>query len=247
MLTQKSFYTYSYFYRGAVGLLSFLIGLLLPGNSQFLYAQGKPVVNGSVNIATAAEPVSVENKLLKPPAANASAGSGKAESKALPTGMFDNPWIALALILCLILGGAWLIRRAYPGRNLLFGSLPILQILGRTHLPPRQTLTLIRLDNQLILLGITDHQITPITTISNSADVSRIVSIIEQSRPASITSGFKHLFSSESQAMQCQAEPETSDLENSSDKNTENDVLLLKNELNRLLHRVEEMKGQDGP
>ncbi len=155
-------------------------------------------------------------------------------------------WTALIFVLALILVAAWLIRKAYPGGNLLFGTLPVLQVLGRTHLGPRQTLAMIRLDNKLVLLGITDHQINPILTIDDPEEVSRLVSVIEQSRPASITSGFRGLFSREAREIQQQQAGLEEISTNSSSISTENEVLQLKSELNSLINKVQKFKGIGG-
>jgi flagellar biogenesis protein FliO len=162
-----------------------------------------------------------------------------------PSGL-SSPWVALVVVLGIILVATWTLRKAWPGANTLFGSLPVLQVLGRTHLSPKQTLALIKLDNKLLLIGLTDHQISPLMTLENPEDISRVLSQIEQTRTAGITGGFRNLFSHENQTFRDENTPPIALYEDSSDKNGENGVLELKTELNTLLKKVRKLKGNGG-
>jgi flagellar biosynthetic protein FliO len=223
-----------------------IIGLLLLGNSTFLVA-AKPekIAMGGGKVAQGADS-SIENKAFpadKAPKTTTQAGKS---SGIFSTPNFGTIWTALAFVLALILIGAWLVRKAYPGSSLLFGSLPVLQVLGRTHLGAKQALVLVKLDNKLILLGLTDHQINPVLTIDDPEEVSRLLTFIEQARPTGITSGFRQFFSRESSEIQHQQEAATDNSLNFLYKNKENDVLQLKNEINLLINKVEKIKGIGG-
>jgi len=160
--------------------------------------------------------------------------------------IFSSVWVALGFVLLLIILTAWLLRKAYPGSRLLFGSLPMLQVLGRTHLGPKHTLALVKLDSKLLLLGLTDHQINPLMTIEDPEEVSRLVTLLEQSRSSGLAAGFKQFFSRERDEMVRQQESESDMITNSSTNVVESDVLQLKSEINSLLNKVQKLKGIGG-
>jgi flagellar biosynthetic protein FliO len=234
--------------KGKLRLAIAIIGLLLVGNATFLYAgKTSPNVNRPASVPPEAE-ISIENKVFAqgtPPTTQQALKSMKSPSNFSNT-IFGTLWTSLLFVLALIFVAAWLIRKAYPGSPLLFGSLPVLQVLGRTHLGTKQTMTLVKLDNKLILLGVTDHQINPVLTLDDPEQVSRLLTAIEQARPTGITSGFRQLFSREASEMQHHQESDADNSLNILPKNQENDVLMLKNELNLLLNKIEKFKGIGG-
>jgi flagellar biosynthetic protein FliO len=235
-------------YRGKKSLRPILviIGLLLLGHSAFLQAgKSDHIANQGGKIAPEAD-TSIEKKALSPDEAPKTTTQAGKPSGIFSTSVFGTIWTALAFVLALIFVGAWLVRKAYPGSSLLFGSLPVLQVLGRTHLGAKQALVMVKLDNKLLLLGLTDHQINPVLTIDDPEEVSRLLTLVEQARPSGITSGFRQFFSKESSEIQHQQEAGAEDSLNSLYKNKENDVFQLKNEINLLINKVEKFKGIGG-
>lgn len=223
-----------------------IIGLIvLLGSGNIFAGATLPAPNQGAEIGSGAGP-DVESRALpaaesaKPAATQAPPGSGGFRSL---TGSLTT---ALLFVLVIIFLAAWIVKRAYPGSNLLFGSLPVLQVLGRTHLGPKQTLALVRLDGKLLLLGVTDHAINPVLTIEEPEEVSRLLSVIEQNRPAGITAGFRHFFSREATEIHRHQEVSADSDENLENLNEEKDVLQLKNELNSLINKVEKLKGIGG-
>jgi flagellar biogenesis protein FliO len=192
---------------GILHLTITVIGLLSVFAPAALHADEKIVPNKGLTTSTP----NIEDKHLAKLDSSVQTDSSTGQTKKsynLP--LLTNPWIALATVLIIIIGGAWLVKRIYPGGNMLFGSLPILQVLGRTHLSSKQTLVMIKVDNKLLLLGMTDHQITPLMTIDSPEEVSHLLTQIEQSRPASITTGFKHFFTNENTLLQQESPAPTS-------------------------------------
>jgi flagellar biogenesis protein FliO len=183
-----------------------------------------------------------EQKDIRSSAANGFPASTQPGSIRQPS-TIANPWIALLLVIVLILIAAWLFRKFTAGSNRLFGSLPVLQVLGRTALSSKHTLALIKLDTRLLLIGITDHEITPLLSFENEDEISRILTLIEQNRPTGIAGGFRNLFSHENHEFETEKDPSASNSVDSSDKNAENNVFQLKNELNTLLIKIQKMKG----
>jgi flagellar biosynthetic protein FliO len=225
-------------HTGILQLAIMIIGLLAPAD---LFSQEKTSANTAVTIAK----TSPENDYIQKP--NAPVDGSTQSKKTFSTPAFlSNPWIALALVLILIIAGVWVLKRFHPGGNMLFGSLPVLQVLGRTHLSSKQTLVMVKVDNKLLLLGITDHQINPLMTIDSPEDVARMLIQIEQNRPAGISAGFKHFFSRENDLLQQNQTPSASVSDHSSDKNAETGVLQLKTELNTLLQKVQKLKRNGG-
>jgi flagellar biosynthetic protein FliO len=223
-----------------------IIGLLLLENSNFLYAGKADNIAMSGGKVVQGADISVEKKILPPDETPKTTTQAGKTSDIFSTSIIGTIGTALAFVLALILIGAWLVRKAYPGSSLLFGSLPVLQVLGRTHLGAKQSLVLVKLDSKLILLGLTDHQINPVLTLDDPEEVSRLLTFIEQARPTGITSGFRQFFSRESSEIQHQQEPGNEDSLNFLYKNKENEVLQLKNELNLLINKVEKFKGIGG-
>lgn len=220
-----------------------VIGLLAAFPPDTLLAEEKTLPNSALTIPTS----NIEDKPLAKPDSPISPNTADGQTKkSLNLPLLANPWIALATVLIFFLGGVWLLKRFQPGSNRLFGSLPVLQVLGRTHLSAKQTLVMVKVDTKLLLLGITDHQINPLMTFDSPEEVSHILTQIEQARPAGISSGFKHLFSNENSLLQQDAASPTPLSDPSSDKNTQNSVLQLKNELNTLLLKVQKLKRNGG-
>jgi flagellar protein FliO/FliZ len=221
-----------------------IIGLLSIVAPTTLRADEKKI---TANVAaTVATDTDFEQRNLKPNKSPQNSSSTGQVNKSFSIPLLANPWVALATVLVLILGVFWLLKRISPGGKMLFGSLPVLQVLGRTHLSSKQTLVMIKVDNKLLLLGMTDHQITPLLTIDSPEEVSHLLTQIEQNRSASITTGFKHFFSNENNLLQQEPNTPTSVSELSSDKNAESGVLQLKTELNTLLQKVQKLKRNGG-
>jgi flagellar protein FliO/FliZ len=224
--------------NGILQLAIMIIGLQAPAD---LLAQEKTAANTAVSITASSR----ENEYIKK--SNIQPDGSPQSPKTFSTPAFlSNPWIALALVLTLIIAGVWVLKRLHPGGNMLFGSLPVLQVLGRTHLSSKQTLVMVKVDNKLLLLGITDHQITPLMTIDSPDEVAHMLVQIEQNRPAGISAGFKHFFSHENDLLRQNQTPSPSISDPGSDKNAEKGVLQLKTELNTLLQKVQKLKRNGG-
>ncbi|MFA5865097.1 MAG: flagellar biosynthetic protein FliO [Phycisphaerae bacterium] len=221
-----------------------IIGLTLLLGSKNLYAENSSAItNRGASIGQSPD-TSVENDQINPntlPTLPSTAAKQPIDK--FSPNLFSPVTAALIFVLIIIFIVAWIIKKTYPGGNMLFGTLPILQVLGRTHLAPKQTLALIKLDSRLILLGITDHQINPILTIDQPEEVSRLTTLIEQNRPAGITGSFRSLFSRETTEISHQQDSLPDISLNSLNKFDETEVLQLKNELHSLINKVQKLKG----
>jgi len=206
-----------------------------------------PVANQAVNISKSSSTNnSIESQIIRIPDRYKNKEKSSSDNKTTfgSGSIFTSTTIALVFVILIIIVLAWILRKAWPGGTMLFGTLPIVNILGRANLSPKQSLVAIKISNRLILLGVTEHHISTIATIDEAEEVSKLVSYIEQNRTSSISSTFRNLFKSEAENLHSSPdEPHRDDLEKTSDKIEENDVLSLKNEINMLLNKVEKLKG----
>lgn len=223
-----------------LSLFAIIIGLIL-FFPPVLRAQNSPVANQGLNIRTQTQPASIEDKKINLP----SQKSGKSDESGAGIksfSVFSTTTLALGFVVAIILALAWVLRKTGPGGRILFGSLPMLKFLGKTHISPKQSIGMVKLEHRLILIGITEHQITHLLTIDDPDEVSRITSGVEQNRSSSITSTFKGMFSHETDNLNESREADIQ--EKKSDKKSENDILNLKNDINMLLNKVEKLKGK---
>ena len=231
-------------------LLLTVIGLTISFSCENIHAQDtSPVPNQAVNISKSKPQTSnnsVENKIIHiPDRYKNKEKSSSDKTSAFGSGsIFTSTTIALVFVILIIIVLAWILRKAWPGGTMLFGTLPIVNILGRTNLSPKQSLIAIKISNRIVLLGVTEHHISAIMTIGDENEVSKLISYIEQNRTSSISSTFRHLFKNEAENLNVSSdESQQSDSEKTSDKIEEKDVLGLQNEINMLLNKVEKLKG----
>jgi len=188
---------------------------------------------------------SIEDKPFNPSRSQRDPSNGTDGPQFTPLGWWT--YGALAGVVLLILAAAVIIRKAYPGMKM-FSSLPMVQILGRTYLSPKQTMAMIKVDRRLVLLGVTEHSMTNLLTISDPEEVSRLMTQIDQHRSKRVTTSFGQLFTSERKLFgktrpshsANQEVPET--VQDESEKS----ILELKAQLNALTNKVKRMKDIGG-
>lgn len=77
--------------------------------------------------------------------------------------------LALAIVLGLIFGSVWLLRRYAPGRFGRATTLPVpLEVVGQTWLGQRRSVTALRVADRLLLLGVTPTSVTFLSEIQNA-------------------------------------------------------------------------------
>ncbi len=178
-------------------------------------------------------------------------GSGTPPSEVDDSKPFDFSFrngamlLAMGVVLLLIVIAAMVIRKAFPGMRM-FSSLGGIQILGRTFVAPKQALAVIKVDRQLVLIGLTEHTISNLLTVSDPEDVARLLTQIEQGHKTSITGNFGRLFRSERQNFndddQTQLSPGVETVQFAND-NADEGVSDLKSELKSLINKVNRLKG----
>jgi flagellar biogenesis protein FliO len=85
-------------------------------------------------------------------------------------------------------------KRIIPGSHRLFQS-KVVEVLGRTYLAPKQGLFLVKLADRILVLGVTGNSINVLSEITEEEEVAKIRELTGRSRPESITSAFRSIFS----------------------------------------------------
>lgn len=118
-------------------------------------------------------------------------------------GLFASAQVlgALALVLGLIFGGKALLRRFVPGAAIGSGK-GVLEILARYPLGKNQSLVLLRLGSQLVLLCQGKDNSQSLLVVSDPQEVANILGQVQGSRPDSIQAGFSNLLASASKELE---------------------------------------------
>ena len=101
---------------------------------------------------------------------------------------------SLVLVVGLLLVCLWVARRTSRSTVM---TLPegVVEVLGRSRLPGRQQLYLVRLGNKLLLLCVTGTGTESVAEITDPAEVDRIAGICRQSLPGSVAASFRQVLS----------------------------------------------------
>ncbi|MEI8195253.1 MAG: flagellar biosynthetic protein FliO [Phycisphaerae bacterium] len=118
-------------------------------------------------------------------------------------GLFASAQVfgALAIVLGLIFGGKALLRRFVPGAAVGSGK-GVLEILARYPLGKNQSLVLLRLGSQLVLISQGKESSQSLLVVSNPQEVANILGQVQGSRPDSIQSGFSNLLATASKELE---------------------------------------------
>ena len=131
--------------------------------------------------ATTNAPANVTSADVAGLAANATA-TAPAKAKSLPEAQIPvflskpaqkhaavNPWGRLILsffIIGTVGGGMMIFARWYNGKNKKGGDLNKIRILTQFHLGPKKSLAIVRVAGEAILIGVTDHNISMLKSLS---------------------------------------------------------------------------------
>ncbi len=169
-----------------------------------------PVANGSSSVVTAQFTSSDRSfsDAVEPAAASTSAGA-KSSSRPLrpPTEsmstsekprssgtvqMFISVISSLLIVIGLLLGAAWLYRKATPGAS---STLPkhVVQVLGRTQLAPRQQLMLLRFGSKLVLVSNLQGEVRTVSEITDPLEVDHLAGMCESAQAGSISDSFRNV------------------------------------------------------
>ena len=99
---------------------------------------------------------------------------------------------SLAVVLGLFFVVAWALRRSNPQSAVLLPG-EVVELLGRSPLPGRQQMHLIRCGNKLLLVCLSATGMETLTEITDTAEVERLASLCRQAHPSSATATFQHV------------------------------------------------------
>ncbi|WP_158545519.1 FliO/MopB family protein [Bremerella cremea] len=121
------------------------------------------------------------------------------EASAIPTFNFQsNKTASIAASLFVVIGlflvFAWVGKKNMkPGSGRL--SKEIIQVLGKSQLSGKQQLELVRVGQKLLLLCVTPHSVETLTEITEPTEVERLLAIVRQDSPGSMSSSFQEVLS----------------------------------------------------
>lgn len=129
---------------------------------------------------------------LAPPSSPAAHGSS--QERAAPTAgtSFTTVVSSLAIVLGLLFGVTWLMRRAGPAGSQMLPS-DVVQVLGRAMLSPRQPMQLVRIGDRLVLVANTPSGVQTLTEITDRAEVERLAAACEAARGGSSSATFRQV------------------------------------------------------
>ncbi len=143
------------------------------------------------------QPVRRPGRSDQPAGHAAGGGSMNARSSGGPS---TQPWyrsgfIALTVVLLLIIGSAIAVKRFLPGTRRLNSG--VLEIVSRTYLSPKQSVALIKMGSQLVLIGITPDHISALAVTNDPDKAAELTGLIESSKSASVSSAFSRWLAGE--------------------------------------------------
>jgi flagellar biogenesis protein FliO len=144
--------------------------------------------------------------------------------------------VSLLLVLLLIVGGSFLLRRFMPSANR-FSKDSGLEILTRCAVGPKQSICLVKMGPRLVLVGLSPNHMAALDVVKGQEDIATILGQVETSAPESISSSFGKYFRQESVQFEEQAEEQS--LDHPKDELDEvRQVHLARSELSGLLDKV---------
>lgn len=166
-----------------------------PPLAQALHVEAVPAAGEQpVNPAAAQPAAAVEPLRLPPPSKTADD-----EGITMPTFNFQsNQTASIAASLFVVVGlfliFAWVGKKNMKPNN---GRLSkeIIQVLGKSQLSGKQQLELVRVGQKLLLLCVTPSGVETLTEITEPGEVERLLTIVRQDSPGSMTATFHDVLS----------------------------------------------------
>ncbi len=161
-----------------------------PPLAQALHVEAVPEAGEPADNPAVAQPAAATEPLRLPPPSKSSD-----EGVSLPSFSFQSNQTAsiaasLFVVVGLFLMFAWLGKKNMkPGSSRL--SKEIIQVLGKSQLSGKQQLELVRVGQKLLLLCVTPNGVETLTEITDPTEVERLLTIVRQDAPGSMTSTFQ--------------------------------------------------------
>jgi flagellar biosynthetic protein FliO len=119
---------------------------------------------------------------------------------------------ALVIVLGLIFGLRWVLRRTFPGAGV-GGSSSAVQVLSRTVLSPKQQLMLVRVGRRLVVVGDSGGQMSPLSEITDPDEVAALVGQLRDEKLSAAGPMFGGLLGRLRQGMEAAGAPDRDDVE----------------------------------
>ena len=97
-----------------------------------------------------------------------------ATSRIQPAPWYRSGLMSLVVVLAAIAGLVLLVRRLVPSMRRMTGD--VVEILGRNHLSPKQSLALVRIGRRLLLVGVTPERLNTLCEIDEPQEVADLLS-----------------------------------------------------------------------
>ena len=121
----------------------------------------------------------------------------KQEASPVTAGAIWRTALSLVLVLALIVGGSYWLRRFSP-RGKAFSHAGGIEIIARNHVNPKQSMCLVKVGPRLVLVGLSPNHMASLDVIDDPDEVSQLLGHVETDRPNSISNTFGKLFHRES-------------------------------------------------
>ncbi len=88
----------------------------------------------------------------------------------------------LFIILAVILVGSYLVKRFWPKGSGLMGSNQWIRVIASSYIAPKKTISLVEVAGEMLVLGLTDSQITMLTKVNDEHMINHIKECQEKNR-----------------------------------------------------------------
>jgi len=155
------------------------------------------------------------------------------------TGPVVKMLLWVGVVIALIYGGVYLIRRYVPSARNMFGS-GVLKVVGRTYISSKQCILLIKVGAKYVMVGVTGTSMTPLAEVSDPDDARRIAEQLAAQNTQSIAGSFRKALS--------RADGEYSEDRASAraDAQTDREVADLQRELDDVTQKMSTWRRGDG-
>lgn len=90
-----------------------------------------------------------------------------------PVPWYRSGLMSLMLVLAVIVGAVLLVRRLVPSVRRMSGG--VVEILGRSHLSPKQSLALVRIGRRVLLVGVAPERLSTLCEIDEPQEVAELL------------------------------------------------------------------------
>jgi flagellar protein FliO/FliZ len=99
---------------------------------------------------------------------------------------------ALAVVIAAVFGGLYLLRKLMGKRYSKTGRNDVLDVIRTTYVGPHKTISLVKIGNRSVLVGVTDTQISTLTELSESETAEILTETVERAAPDAFAGFLKH-------------------------------------------------------